>query len=116
MAGASTPVPCPIGFFCADATTLPVPCASGTYSWAASASCTFLVTVSTFSGSTQRVYGFADGQGTNAKFDYVTGLAFDADGNLYVGDGPNRVVRRVAPDGGTVTLAGVPLNAGTADG
>ena len=48
-------------------------------------------------------YGQADGKGTSARFSSVGGVAFGADGSLYLADGAS--VRRVAMDGTVVTLA-----------
>ena len=57
--------------------------------------------------------GFADGQGTAAKFNYPSGLAIDASGYLYVADGLR--VRKVSPTGVVTTLAGN-ATAGAIDG
>jgi len=48
-------------------------------------------------------YGHADGQGGQVKFSSIVGMAFGADGALYVADGSS--VRRVTMDGTVKTLA-----------
>lgn len=50
--------------------------------------------------------GWADGKGSSARFYYVTGIAVEADGTLYVTDYYNHRIRRISPDGTVVTLAG----------
>ncbi len=59
--------------------------------------------VSTLAGSER---GFADGSGTEAKFDTPCGLAIWNDGSLLVADTGNRRVRRIEPNGNVSTLAG----------
>jgi sugar lactone lactonase YvrE/murein DD-endopeptidase MepM/ murein hydrolase activator NlpD len=59
--------------------------------------------------------GFADGPGAQARFNTPSGIAIDAQGNLYVADTGNNAIRKVAPDGAVSTLAGSGV-AGTADG
>jgi streptogramin lyase len=51
--------------------------------------------------------GMADGAGTDARFDTPSGIARDAQGNLYVADRFNNVVRRIDPQGKVTTLAGL---------
>ncbi len=63
-------------------------------------------TVSTWVGTTGK--GFADGQGTAAKFDRPTRLSRDSVGNIYVSDLYNHAVRKVTPGGLVTTLVGSP--------
>lgn len=60
--------------------------------------------------------GSADGACTDARFNGPRGLAFDAVGNLYVGDDSNQTVRVIAPSGTVSTLAGLAGTIGTSDG
>jgi sugar lactone lactonase YvrE len=53
--------------------------------------------------------GFRDGQGAAAQFDMPMGVAVDADGNVLVADTFNDRIRRIAPNGAVLTLAGGPL-------
>ncbi|MFI5173091.1 MAG: IPT/TIG domain-containing protein, partial [Chitinophagales bacterium] len=59
--------------------------------------------VSTVAGS---VHGYRDGTIANAEFGNINGMVKDAAGNLYLADEGNYVVRRIAPDGTVVTVAG----------
>jgi PKD repeat protein len=51
--------------------------------------------VSTLAGS--GVAGFADGMGADSQFNNPIGIALDSSGNLYVGDGNNHRIRKIAP-------------------
>ena len=60
--------------------------------------------VSTFAGS--GATGYADGSSQNASFMLPLGVAYDADGNLYVADAAAQRIRKIARDGSVRTLAG----------
>lgn len=62
------------------------------------------VIVETFSGDISP--GDADGPGHAARFDRPTGIALDAQGNVFAADTGNHRIRRLAPDGTTTTFAG----------
>lgn len=59
-------------------------------------------TVSTLAGNRQ---GYFDGTGDDARFSFPTGVAVDAERNVYVTDWSNNVVRRITPAGVTTTYA-----------
>lgn len=59
------------------------------------------------------VSGSAD---TAGVFNFPTGTAVDAGGNVYVADGNNNVVRKVTPGGQVLVFAGLAGASGTADG
>ncbi len=60
-------------------------------------------TVSTLAGGTS---GFADGDGTAARFNRPQGIAVDNAGNVYVADAVNDLIRKITPTGTVSTLAG----------
>lgn len=59
--------------------------------------------VTTLAGAEE---GFQDGQGASARFNTPSALAVDAHDNLYVADTGNNAIRKIAPDGTVMTLAG----------
>lgn len=71
--------------------------------------------VTTFAGQAG-VYGTANGNGTNAQFKAPCGLVFDGSGNLYVADSGNQSIRKITAAGEVSVFAGLPQNAGSADG
>ncbi|WP_161554696.1 IPT/TIG domain-containing protein [Ereboglobus luteus] len=61
-------------------------------------------TVYTIAGQTPGIAGFKDGSGTNAWFANPTALVLAEDGNLYVADTGNAVIRRIDGDDNVTTL------------
>jgi len=62
--------------------------------------------ITTFAGNGGRSFSGNGGRALAASFDYPAGLAFDAQGNLYVSDQQNNQVRRVTPAGIITAYAG----------
>ena len=58
------------------------------------------------------VSGYVDATGPNARFNTPCGLTVDTNGNVYVADSGNAVIRMVTPNGVVSTVAGTP-GAGT---
>ncbi|HEX3718350.1 MAG TPA: immunoglobulin domain-containing protein [Verrucomicrobiae bacterium] len=74
----------------------------------------------TWAGSPTNAFGFADGAGSDALFSYPGALASDTNGNIFVADSYNCVIRKIVPSGLTdctvTTIAGDPENADFANG
>ena len=60
-------------------------------------------TVRDFVGGT---CGYSDGSGSAARFNRIYGVASDGDGNLFVSDTGNAVIRKVSPSGQVITVSG----------
>jgi streptogramin lyase len=71
--------------------------------------------VSTLAGSFS-LGGYADGTGEAARFNYPIGVAVDNNGNAYVADSNNKIIRKITSDGQVTTFAGSPGETGTTDG
>lgn len=71
--------------------------------------------VTTIAGKAGRP-GSADGIGSDARFNFPSGIAIDKEGALYVADTYNAIIRKISPEGIVSTLAGMPITEGYADG
>ena len=71
--------------------------------------------VSTWAGAPE-VDGCVDGDRLTARFSKPAELAFDQQGNLFVADSFNHVIRKIATDGKVSSVTGVAGSHGSADG
>ncbi len=72
--------------------------------------------VSTFAGSSASLGGYADGNASAAQFQYPVGVAVDNNGNVFVADSNNKVIRKITSDGKVTTFAGSAGQTGTVNG
>jgi sugar lactone lactonase YvrE len=72
--------------------------------------------ISTIAGTGSGRYTGDGGQAAAATLYRPYGLAFDVNGNLFVADSTNNVIRRIAPDGVITTVAGNNRGAYAGDG
>jgi sugar lactone lactonase YvrE len=68
-----------------------------------------------FAGKTGQT-GRDDGVGTEARFNFPSGIGFDSAGNLYVADTGNGSIRKITPAAVVTTLAGGGTRSGNDDG
>ena len=61
-------------------------------------------TVTTIAGG--EVSGYVDGAGALVRFNHPSGVAVDAEGNIYVADDHNHRIRKITPDRIVSTIAG----------
>ena len=73
-------------------------------------------TISTFAGTRNSGDGGDGGPAMDAQLSGPTGVAVDAAGNVYVADGGNHRIRRIAPDGTITTFAGTGARGNGGDG
>jgi DNA-binding beta-propeller fold protein YncE len=60
--------------------------------------------------------GSANGPGLSARFAVPQSVAVDGNGNAYVADSANSIIRKITPDGTVTNLAGSPGVLGSTDG
>ncbi len=73
-------------------------------------------TITTFAGNGIRGYGGDGGLAINASLNQPTGVAVDADGNVFIADWANHRVRKVNANGFISTIAGIGLPLYRGDG
>jgi hypothetical protein len=62
------------------------------------------------------VSGSADGAGSNARFNFLSGIAVDSANNIFVADSGNQTIRKITSGSSVLTLAGSRGLQGSADG
>ncbi len=77
---------------------------------------TFSQNILTYAGNGNVGYSGDGGQATNAQINMTNGLKFDDNGNLYIADQFNHVIRKVDTDGVITTIAGNGISGFSGDG
>lgn len=72
-------------------------------------------TVTTLAGTAGSA-GYVDGNGSNARFKFPSGIAAGRDGIVYVADTDNQVIRAIASNGEVTTIGGSAGGTGSTDG
>jgi sugar lactone lactonase YvrE len=72
--------------------------------------------ITTIGGNGTAGFSGDGGQATNAELSWPAGLAFDASGNLYIGDYANSAIRKITPAGIITTVAGNGVRGFSGDG
>ncbi|HEX6352924.1 protein kinase domain-containing protein [Actinophytocola sp.] len=72
--------------------------------------------ITTVAGNGFQGYSGDGGKAVDARLDYPTGIAFGADGTLYIADSDNNRIRAVDGDGRIRTVAGVGRSGSAGDG
>jgi len=72
--------------------------------------------ITTFAGTGGEGYSGDGGQATNAQFKSPTGVATDDDGNIFIADHVNNVVRKISSSGIITTIAGTGVSGYSGDG
>ena len=75
-----------------------------------------LGTITTIAGIGSKGGAGDGGPATAAQFNFISGLAVDGSGNVYVSDMNEARIRRIAPDGTIATIAGTGLGGHSGDG
>jgi sugar lactone lactonase YvrE len=72
--------------------------------------------VDTVAGTGEAAYAGDGGPGVDAALNWPSALELDSDGNLFIADTRNHVVRRLAVDGTITTIAGTGVRGAAGDG